>query len=286
MTQQTPGDGPKTCDLVAFIDAGVSWLRHTNLAGELDWLLLHGATATELAAVRPSWFDHVRHLRSEHRLIVQEGPAGFFRIVGALRGDPPPGDPPPVDAPDEDVNPELPAGGALAEAPMPIRIAHSARSLAALHGVGELKNPLNRETVGMFIRKASECNHWHNTTDYRSRAAAEAIAAEGQLTVPGYQAFCSRTLRHEHMVPNAVLYRMIMAEENPTEESIKALFLRFSKRATITRTEDASLRSSDMPPQFFLQGHAWYLNPLARYLEAGLVDSLEPRPGARWLPYE
>lgn len=135
----------------------------------------------------------------------------------------------------------------------------------------------------MFIRKASECAHWHNSADYRSRDAATAIAGANISTVSQYQAFCRRNLRHEHMVPNNVIYRMILSEAQPTEEWLKQLFIRFSKRATITREEDGLLRRIDMPPQFYENGNPWHWNPLARYLEKGLADSLQQRRGTVWM---
>lgn len=289
MTMSDREDAAKTHELITLVDRGASWLRHTGLAGELDWLLLRGATATELHEVRPSWGRHADHLRKVHGLVVQEEGTGFHRIVGAHPAEPLAEEAGSVRQDADDVGSddvESDAADPSATALLPVRIEHSARALASLHTTedfSELKNPLNKEAVTMFIRKASECDHWHNTTDYRSRAAADAIAAADITSVSQYQAFCRRNLCHEHMVPNNVIYRMIVSSPNPTADWIKRLFIQLSKRATITRQEDLQLRRFEMPPQFYEPGHAWYSNPLARYIESGLAESLQARRGPTWI---
>lgn len=278
MSEFATGDSTKTIELVDMINAGDSWLRHSGLDWELDWLLLRGASASELQEVSASWRGHIHHLRHVHDILVREEVSGFFKIIGvrtavhrALRDD---------SFVDDD---DLVVDGATEQTALPVRIAHSARALAALHVAGELKNPLNKEAITMFIRKASECSHWHNSADYRSRDASAAIAGAEISTVSQYQVFCRRNLRHEHMVPNNVIYRMILTESQPTEDWLRQLFIRFSKRATITRAEDLRLRRFDMPPEFFEDGHPWHLSPLARYMEKGLADSLEQRRGTAWM---
>ena len=284
MTAFAAGDEAKTIELVKMINAGESWLRHSRLAGELDWLLLHGASASELRDVRPTWSSHIQHLEDVHGLLVQGTPSGFFRIAG-IRPDfqPPLGADSEGDEDESDDAQAVDAACSSEQALFPVRIAHSARSLTALHAVCESKNPMNKDAIIMFIRKASECSHWHNSTDYRSYDAAAAIAQAGISTVSEYQAFCTRELRHEHMVPNNVLYRMILSELQPTEEWLTQLFVRFSKRATITRKEDEKLRRIDMPPGFYEVGHPWYQNPLARYIEKKLAGALEQRQGPVWI---
>ncbi len=287
MTRPIPRDAELTGLLVEFAASGVSWLRHSNGAGRLDWALLHGATAEELEDIRGRWRNHIHHLTVAHGVLVEESPSGFHRIVGtrpisseateALVDPDPDGEVDPQDAEVENEATEL--GAAAAD----VRFNHTAAALVALHAAHELHNPMHKAAIVMMIRQASESNHWHNTAHYRSEAAAELIASASIRTLAQYQAFCNQNLRHEHMVPNIVLYRMIVSNPKPTHAWIVDLFARFSKRATITREEDRLLRATDMPQGFYAaDNRELFENPLARYIEAGFADRLAPRTTAGW----
>lgn len=274
-----------TSCLVAAVDRGWSWLDHRDAAGQLDWALLHGASTQELQQIRVSWPQHVQHLRTVHHVTVEEAPPGFFRITRAARqpetrvGDRDGG------CGDDDAGDDLEGGAVAGVEATPERFGHAARALVALHQVGELTNPMHRAAVGMVIRQVSECHHWHNSAHYRSRAAAQLIAQARIETPAQYQAFCRKNLRHEHMVPNSVIYQMIMSNPNPTNDWIVNLFSRYSRRATITREEDGQLLASSMPEGFFQKGHPWFEDPLARYRLANLFEQLVERPaGGRWFP--
>lgn len=292
MTIYKPADTGSTNELVRFVSQGSSWLRHSNGAGRLDWALLHGATAEELEEIRGGWLNHIDHLRRVHCIDVEQGPIGFYRIVGARSCQSIPA----AGVADDGASDGEEDAGILPEGDIPVawnnapvaaealntRFRHSAIALMALHGAGELTNPMHKAAVGMIIRQASECNHWHNSAHFRSAAAARMIAAAEIRTPAQYQAYCRQNLRHEHMVPNIVLYRMIIAKQALTLDWILDLFERFSKRATITITEDRTLRVSDMPDVFYTDGHEWFEDPYARYLEVRLMQSLVARQGPHW----
>jgi hypothetical protein len=291
MTVYCPGDKEGTQELVAQLDTDVSWLRHRGFAAELDRRLLYGASAAELQEVRPSWRGHILHLRREHRLRVDEEPAGFWRIVGAQ---------PEVVAPSPSVNAgsdedfedivDLETEGE-AQAVQPegeSRIRLTARALSALAEQNLLGNPLLKPAIGMLIRQASESNHWHICAHYRSADAAALIAQAPIQTAGQYQAFCRTNLRHEHVVPNSVIYRMLTEEDDKSIGTIEAILAEFCVRATITREEDAALNragfASRMPCEFDVEGHALYRNPMARYIHTGLFDGLEERGEQLWFP--
>lgn len=72
MTMHAGGDENRTADLIrGFRGPGPSWLRHTGGAAKIDRLLVFGATAEELSQCRGGWQEHIRHLQSEHHLVIQ-----------------------------------------------------------------------------------------------------------------------------------------------------------------------------------------------------------------------
>ena len=158
-----------------------------------------------------------------------------------------------------------------------------ARALMALHNLDLLKDKSCKEPVKLFIRQATESRHWHNTAHYRSKAAADLINQANPATAAAYQKYCSTTLRHEHIVPIAVIYKIILDEPEITLAFLEKTLQRYGLRATIHRDEDGKLLRYQMPQGFFQKGHALHLVPLARYIAAGLSDSLEPRIGKYWV---
>lgn len=159
-------------------------------------------------------------------------------------------------------------------------------ALCALDRLGLLKDRACKEQVVLFIRLATESQdiprHWHASANYRSMAAQKILSAHTIRTQAAYHGFCSKTLAHEHMVPNIVLYRMICAEPVITQAFLESLFKRFSLRATITRDENKKLLRHTMPPGFHTPGHAYHLDPFARYKAAGLYDTLTLRTTGSW----
>lgn len=297
MTQYHQNDTSLTNVLIGCVDIETSWLRHRGGAGRLDWALLRGATSDELEDIRGGWRNHIKHLKETHHIEVLEEPDGYFRMI---RTDIPLELPPNQLSSDDserngnwtetDDDVSDPASdepnGYLAKTDRTgVRFKHTAKAIMALHNAGELRNPMHKAAIVMMIRQASECNHWHNSAHYRSGEAAKMIAAENIKTAAQYQAYCHRNLRHEHMVPNIVIYNKILKEEGPTEEWIISLFSLLSKRATITRDQDRDLQRSNMPQEFYIKGHKLFENPLARYIEAGLDTDLVLRmPKETWFP--
>lgn len=164
-------------------------------------------------------------------------------------------------------------------------VAKAARALYALHRDGLLKDDACKAPVVLFIRQATESQetrHWHATTHYRSTAAKEFLRGQQIRSQAAYQRICKEKLSHEHMVPNIVLYRMILEESNISESYLVNLFRKFGLRATITRPENGKLLTSSMPADFFTPGSDLYMNPLARYINIGLHSSLELRTGNSW----
>ncbi len=294
MTRYAPDDESKTIELVKQYDSDKSWLRHSGLAAELDRRLVQGATEAELCDVRRRWRDHVNHLRKIHRLCVEASPTGVWRIVGAqhaalqeaapsassddLLGDSDDYDDSVDDTPDSPAPPVQQA----------FRLQETARALSALAEEGLLRNELLKASVGMLIRQASESRHWHDCAHFRSREAAEVIRSAGPMTASAYQSFCSKNLRHEHVVPNNVIYKMLCAAEDTSVDAITALLRTYCIRATITRTEDRKLNekglASSMPKGFTDKADlSLFEKPLARYIVAGLAQDLRERPaGQLW----
>lgn len=300
MTKHALNDELRTAELVRQLNTDTSWLRHRGLAGELDRRLLQGATEAELAEIRVSWRGHVTHLRKEHHLQVIEERAGFWRITGSGIGTP-------IAAPAlENVIDELADdddyedGGVSssdtlqeAQGKKYLRLSETARAISALAKEGLLGEGVLKASVGMLIRQASESNHWHNCADYRSKQAAALIRRRKlddptiASTAARYQAFCRSNLRHEHVVPNSVIYEMLTKLTTPSVERISELLKAFCIRATITRDEDGKLNecglSSSMPSWFYARQDGRFENPLARYIEVELDQELVPLPpGMLW----
>lgn len=146
-----------------------------------------------------------------------------------------------------------------------------------------------KHVVGVLIRDAMETKHPHCTTDYRTVKAAEVVAALAPKSKSQYHARCSKKdnkLRHEHMVPTSERIRILAALNNPTVASIAASLKMFGLRATIHVDEDKVLTDeklkSKMPAAFWIENSDMYMDPLARYKEAKLFDSLRPRQGSCW----
>ena len=57
-----------------------SWLDHSDAGGQLDRLLAFGVTVPELETTRGAIYQHFRHLKLEHGLIVVER-NGVYRIT-------------------------------------------------------------------------------------------------------------------------------------------------------------------------------------------------------------
>lgn len=303
MTKYLHGDEVRTAELVRQLNTDTTWLRHRGQAAELDRRLLLGATDAELAEVRVSWREHITHLRSEHRLQLVESPAGFWRFAASTVQTqvqvviPQPEEPvdqlaSEADYEDGDIV-ELDASPQVQDRKY-LRLHETARALSALAGVGLLGNDLIKASAGMLIRQASESNHWHNCAHFRSKRAAALIQAQKQLqpnkafTAAQYQAFCRSNLRHEHVVPNSVIYEMLKELEDHSVAAISDLLKTFCIRATVTLEEDEMLRrggfSSCMPTGFTDPGDKnLFRKPLARYIAVGLADQLEPLPlGLLW----
>ena len=165
-------------------------------------------------------------------------------------------------------------------------VARFARALFALHQEDLLKHPACKEPVTLFIRKATEEQHWHNKAHYRSRAAAAVIAAATIRSEAAYQKFCVRNLRHEHMVPNAVIYKLILQQGDITIERLQQLLSTLGRRATITRAQDALLPQASMPAEFYTSGDPMYMNPLARYEAAGIAGDLDELTATSWYVHD
>lgn len=165
----------------------------------------------------------------------------------------------------------------------------TARALFALHEKDFLKDIDFKEPVTRFIRNASETNHWNLTTHFQSQAAAARIQEFAPKTKAQYQNFCKTRLAHEHVVPDAFVYKTICAEPNVTLEYLQTTLRRFGLRATITREEDAKYLArgglrSGMPDCFFDAQHEFYQDPLARYKISGLFPLLIARQAEAWWP--
>ena len=161
-----------------------------------------------------------------------------------------------------------------------------AKALFALHEAGLLQDPACKGPVKIFIRQSSEDNnHWHLSTHYRSKKAAAKIQAENIRTAAQYQAFCRKKdngLRHEHMVPGTVVYKLITSHDEPSVEAFHKILRITGFRATITREEDKLLLRKSVPNSFFDPNSAMYFHHLARYIHAGIAGDLEARPAEGW----
>lgn len=309
MTQYQNGDEEETLKRIAEVNENRSWLRHGDASGDVDRLLLIGATEMELAEARPTWRKHRDHLRSVHNVRVECDQYGVWSIVGVMPANAVAAEPIQQPGPanlalaaefadgsedPDDADAEQEAD--LADHGHPHhhaidRIGLTAKALSALAEREMLTSPLIKNSVNLLIRQASESNHWHNCAHYRS-AAARQVIERAQLPIrsaAGYQKFCTKHLRHEHVVPNHAIYRMLCEQQDHTETAIAELLRRFCIRATITREEDALLNAAGlakaMPQGFHTPGHALYMNPMARYIHIGLADSMEVRGDRLWFNY-
>lgn len=165
-----------------------------------------------------------------------------------------------------------------------------AKVLEAMASSGALDEDECKPAIGMLVRQASETKHWHDSSHYRSRPAAEMISAaikSGEIrTQARYHSWCKSNLAHEHVVPVSVVMSMIRNLENRTEDHIKKILVEYSVRATITKDENSALvHTSSMPPCFTDENHAHYNCPFSRYRVSqfngvAMVDLLVPRPAS------
>ena len=165
-----------------------------------------------------------------------------------------------------------------------------AKALHALHQAGCLRDKACKPAIGMFVRQASESARYHLSAHYRSRAAEALLAEQDIASASGYQAWCCRHLRHEHMVPVGVVCEIIFRLPEPTEAEILHVLRRFSLRATITREQDRRLDEAGlktrMPQGFWIPGSDCFMQPLARYMATGLDEELVARQDETWVPLE
>lgn len=161
----------------------------------------------------------------------------------------------------------------------------AAKVLHALHRGGLLHSPCHvaKHIALQAIRVASETSRPHLSAHFRSIEAEKVILAQALSSASAYQNFCDRTLAHEHMVPCAVLYRIVIGETNLNEDLILQLLNLCSLRATILKSENQRLSHKTMPAGFYDAENPDFLNPLARYEAAGLTDQLIPRRRPHWL---
>lgn len=165
-------------------------------------------------------------------------------------------------------------------------VAKFARALYALHRENLLIDDDCRDAIGMFVRQATETPHWHLSAHYRSRRAEAEIQKVRFLSGEHYHRWCSENLRHEHMVPVSEVIDMLTAAPNITEDFIANTLRKYGLRATIHREEDGLLNSKGlarrMPASFRDPNSPLYMDPLARYKETGLFETLVPLAGAVW----
>lgn len=164
-----------------------------------------------------------------------------------------------------------------------------AKALLSLHEANLLCDPKCKAAVKIFIRQASEDNHWNNSTHYRSKEAADIISSaqkSGHIRSRSqYHHFCKKQenqLRHEHMVPGEVVYKLITQHPRPSLLAFARILRKTGFRATITEKEDGSLVRDRMPTGFTDPTSPMYFNHLGRYIEAGLAEKLEKRTSERW----
>lgn len=79
---------------------------------------------------------------------------------------------------------------------------------------------------------------------------------------------------------------MLIRESNVTEKFIAQTLRVNGWRATIHREEDAILSrrgfAKKLPSSYWIQGSAYFLDPLARYKEVGLFEELVRRVDTTW----
>lgn len=165
------------------------------------------------------------------------------------------------------------------------RVIKFAKVIYAMHASGHLRDPDLRPVVGALVRESMETKHYHCTTAYRTRKAQDLIASQAAKSKAQYHRNCKeQKLRHEHMVPTKVRIDMLFSIPELSEERIAHSLYTFGLRATIHTDEDQRLNDaglkSTMPASFWTPGDPDYMNPLARYVAAGLHQDLAARSGA------
>jgi hypothetical protein len=116
-------------------------------------------------------------------------------------------------------------------------------------------------------------------TKRTGRAKWESIVWTGVVSVAARAKYPDRqAVVKEHAVPLKEIIsmlRLLAAERRTSLEDIAELLTQFTVFGTITREEDAKLRASGlvsaMPEGFYVPGHAYYYDPLARYRHIGFL---------------
>lgn len=144
-----------------------------------------------------------------------------------------------------------------------------------------------KHALGALVRDSMETPYPHCTTQYRSHMARDVVFKHAPQTAAQYHRHCMKLLRHEHMVPTSVRMTILAQMENPTEELIAESLRTFGLRATLHVDEDKILTDcglrSRMPDSFWDPiNEEMFMNPLARYIEVGIIDNLVQRQGECW----
>jgi hypothetical protein len=169
-----------------------------------------------------------------------------------------------------------------------------AEALWALHQTGLLGSAHLKESVKRIIYQSSETPHWHHSAHYRSTAAGQKIAKALEAgivhSVASYHRFCNATenrMRHEHMVPTKVVYRLILGHSAPSATAYEEILTRCGFRATILEDEDQRLWRSDVPnfAAFTCPSDPGFYDHLCRYShpQHGEPIALDPRPKDGWV---
>lgn len=170
---------------------------------------------------------------------------------------------------------------------MPANVNDFAQVLLLMKQQGMLQQLHFKRAVGVLVRDSMETEYPHCTTNYRSRMAQDVVIMHAPQTAAQYQNHCKKTLRHEHMVPTSVRMAILDHMDNPTVELIARSLSTFGLRATLHVGEDGILNSaglrSRMPDSFWdPSNEEMFMNPLARYIETGLINNLVQRQSECW----
>jgi hypothetical protein len=166
-----------------------------------------------------------------------------------------------------------------------------AQALVLLREANILGQPSFIHTLGTIVRQSTEPaapRRNHTSAHYRSNMVAEAIAVAPIHTVAQYEAWCGaggNQIRHEHMVPTRV--RIQLLQNGPwTETNVAHSLATYGIRASIHYEEDAILTAmglrAAMPAEFYREGDPLYMDPMARYIVAGLYPNLVKRLAENW----
>jgi len=162
-----------------------------------------------------------------------------------------------------------------------------ARAIFAIAENGHLDDRDLRPVVRMLIQESTATSWPHVTANFRSRSAAH-VLEEFEINSRGeYHLACHKHLYLDYVVPAGEILELLKRLPELRIDSIASTLRKFALRATISPDELKLFRARScqysMPASFWNPASDLFMNPLARYIESGLMLDLIERNADSWL---